>query len=265
MKTNFQKVLDFNTCFNHKVSTKPFEDVFDKDPKLVKLRLDLIEEEIKELLEAYENKNVVEIIDALSDILYVGYGLCVCFGINIDEKFTEYISIFLDNQLSEKYPLNELKILSNFQKVQLIIPISNNINEYKKNIQNYVFKSNLDTIKNFIVANFKKLCNCCESKNFDELYFNIFNVLKYTYLFGVQIGINLDKSFAIVHDSNMTKICDTEELAIETVKNYKENDNRYDSPNYKQNNFGYIIYNENSGKILKSIKYTPADFSCLLN
>ena len=264
MKTNYQKVLDFNTCFNHKVSTEPYEDVFDKDPKLVKLRLDLIEEEIKELCEAYKNKNVVEIIDALSDILYVGYGLCVCFGINIDEKFAEYIYIFLDNQLSEKYPSNELEILSNFKKVQLIIPISNNINEYEKNIENYVFKSNLETIKNYIIAHFKKLCDCCESKNFDELYFNIFNVLKYTYLFGVQIGINLDKSFAIVHDSNMTKICDTEELAIETVKKYKEN-NRYDSPNYKKNNFGYIIYNDNSGKILKSIKYTPADFSCLLN
>ena len=49
MKTNYQKVLDFNTCFNHKVSNEQYLDVFEKEPKLVELRLSLIDEEIKEL------------------------------------------------------------------------------------------------------------------------------------------------------------------------------------------------------------------------
>ena len=47
MKTNYQKVLDFNTCFNHKVSKQPYNNVFVEEPKLVKLRLSLIDEEIK--------------------------------------------------------------------------------------------------------------------------------------------------------------------------------------------------------------------------
>ena len=73
----------------------------------------------------------------------------------------------------------------------------------------------------------------------------------------------MDASFTIVHDSNMTKICETEELAKETVQNYKDNDYRYDSPSYKQNEFGYVIFNESTGKILKSMKYTPANFDSL--
>ena len=62
----------------------------------------------------------------------------------------------------------------------------------------------------------------------------------------------------------MTKICQTEDLAKETVIWYKTNDNRYDTPIYKETTNGYIIMNESTGKILKSIKYTPADFSSLL-
>ena len=63
----------------------------------------------------------------------------------------------------------------------------------------------------------------------------------------------------------MTKICDSEELAKETVEWYLKNDSRYKTPAYKKNEFGYIIYNKDSGKTLKSIKYTPANFDCLLN
>ena len=63
----------------------------------------------------------------------------------------------------------------------------------------------------------------------------------------------------------MTKICDNEDLAIKTVQYYKDNDDRYDSPNYQKNEFGYIIFNESTGKILKSINYTPANFESLLN
>ena len=63
----------------------------------------------------------------------------------------------------------------------------------------------------------------------------------------------------------MTKICDNEDLAIETVNWYKSNNTKYDSPIYKQTEYGYIILNESTGKILKSIKYTPANFRSLLN
>lgn len=264
MKTNYQKVLDFNTCFNHKVSNEEYKEIFDKEPKLVDLRLSLIDEEIKELQEAYENNDIVEIIDALSDILYVAYGLCVCFGINIDEKYHKYTKMYLQDD-SRNINMDEMINMSNFNKTQVIIKMFSNVKEYKLNIKDTMFKENLNTINSSLIKNFDKLRDSCKTKNFDDVIINIYNVIKYTYLFGIQIGCNLDVSFGIVHDSNMTKICDSEDLAIKTVQNYKDNDKRYDSPNYKKNDFGYVIYNESSGKILKSMNYTPANFDSILN
>ena len=84
-------------------------------------------------------------------------------------------------------------------------------------------------------------------------------------MFGSIIGINLDKSFDIVHKSNMTKVCDTEQLAKDTVSWYLSNDKRYTTPSFKTNSFGYIVFNKDSGKILKSINYIPADFTSLLH
>ena len=264
MKTNYQKVLDFNTCFNHKVSNEKYINVFDKDPKLVNLRLSLIDEEIKELQEAYDNDDIIEIIDALSDILYVGYGLCVCFGINIDEKYNEFTKIYLKDG-KDVINMDEIANMTNFYKTQTIIKMFSNIREYSTNINDNMFKENLNTINKSLLNNFSKLQTACKDKNFDDVIIYVYNVIKYTYLFGIHIGCNLDDSFAIVHDSNMTKICGTEDLAIKTVQNYKDNDHRYDSPNYKKNEFGYIIFNESTGKILKSINYTPANFESLLN
>merc|ERR1712228_979566 len=62
-------------------------DIFDSDPKTVDLRLKLIQEEVQELAEAMGNKDIVETIDALGDILYVVYGAGGAFGIDLDEAF----------------------------------------------------------------------------------------------------------------------------------------------------------------------------------
>ena len=61
----------------------------------------------------------------------------------------------------------------------------------------------------------------------------------------------------------MSKVCTTEDEARETVEWYKKNETRYDSPTYRlsYDNQRYVVYNQSTGKILKSIKYTPANFS----
>ena len=59
------------------------------DNDLAELRLDLIQEEVDELQEAIEKKDIVEIADALTDILYVTYGAGHAFGIDLDTCFTE--------------------------------------------------------------------------------------------------------------------------------------------------------------------------------
>ena len=63
----------------------------------------------------------------------------------------------------------------------------------------------------------------------------------------------------------MSKVCKDKETAILTVENYKNNDTRYDSPvMYKLDDTKYIVRNESTGKALKSIEYTPADFTSML-
>ena len=83
--TNFNKVGTFMKTFGQEVKTKPS---FSTD-KINKLRLDLIKEELSELTEAMNKKDLLEVADALTDILYVTYGAGHAFGINLDKCFEE--------------------------------------------------------------------------------------------------------------------------------------------------------------------------------
>ena len=83
--TNFDKVGTFMKTFGQEVKTKPS---FSSD-KINKLRLDLINEELNELKEAMNNNDLLEVADALTDILYVTYGAGHAFGINLDKCFEE--------------------------------------------------------------------------------------------------------------------------------------------------------------------------------
>jgi predicted HAD superfamily Cof-like phosphohydrolase len=151
VKTNYKKVKEFHETFGMAIENE-FSAPLLEDTKLVSLRLGLIDEEVAELKEAIKNKDRKEVVDALSDILYVVYGA------------------------------------------------------------------------------------------------------------GVSFGIDLDKAFDLVHKSNMSKVCETEEIAKETVEWYKK-DGRYDSPAYKKSGDKFMVYNESTGKTLKSIHYKAVDLS----
>ena len=83
--TNFEKVGLFMKTFGQEVKTKAS---FPTD-KIKKLRIDLIEEELNELKDAINKKDLKETIDALTDILYVTYGAGHAFGVNLDKCFEE--------------------------------------------------------------------------------------------------------------------------------------------------------------------------------
>ena len=83
--SNISKVGTFMKTFGQEVKTKPS---FSTD-KINKLRLDLIKEELEELTEAMNNKDLLEVADALTDILYVTYGAGHAFGIDLDACFEE--------------------------------------------------------------------------------------------------------------------------------------------------------------------------------
>ena len=83
--SNFSKVGIFMKTFGQEVKNKPS---FSTD-KINKLRLDLIKEELTELTDAMNNKDLLEVADALTDILYVTYGAGHAFGIDLDKCFDE--------------------------------------------------------------------------------------------------------------------------------------------------------------------------------
>jgi predicted HAD superfamily Cof-like phosphohydrolase len=83
--TNFEKVKTFMKTFGQEVKEK---SSFSSD-KINELRFNLIKEELEELRIAIDTKNLVEVADALTDILYVAYGAGHAFGINLDKCFDE--------------------------------------------------------------------------------------------------------------------------------------------------------------------------------
>ncbi len=83
--SNFNKVGTFMKTFGQEVKTKPSFST----EKINNLRIDLIKEELQELTEAMNNKDLLEVADALTDILYVTYGAGHAFGINLDKCFDE--------------------------------------------------------------------------------------------------------------------------------------------------------------------------------
>ena len=83
--TNFEKVGLFMKTFKQEVKTSANLS----SSKIINLRVSLIEEELNELKEALKQKNLAEVADALTDILYVTYGAGHAFGLNLDACFNE--------------------------------------------------------------------------------------------------------------------------------------------------------------------------------
>ena len=83
--TNFKKVGVFMKTFGQEVKNKPS---FSTD-KINQLRISLIQEELDELKEAMTNNDLLEVADALTDLLYVTYGAGHAFGIDLDKCFNE--------------------------------------------------------------------------------------------------------------------------------------------------------------------------------
>ena len=121
--TNFDKVGTFMKTFGQEVKTKPS---FSTD-KINKLRLDLIKEELTELTEAMNNKDLLEVADALTDILYVTYGAGHAFGINLDKCFEE-----VQNSNMSKLDENGEPIYNEYGKVM------KGPNYFKPNLSKFV-------------------------------------------------------------------------------------------------------------------------------
>ena len=106
--TNFDKVGIFMKTFGQEVKNQP---ALSSD-KINNLRYDLIKEELAELKDAMEKKDLLEVADALTDILYVTYGAGHAFGIDLDKCFEE-----VQNSNMSKLDENGKPIYNEFGKV----------------------------------------------------------------------------------------------------------------------------------------------------
>ena len=322
--SNFQCVKEFNRAFDM-VSKEPKEYIgYEEDTNgfikinpykyvrskvlvshsLMRLRLNLIKEEIEELNDAIKMNDMKETRDAIGDILYVVYGMADIFGFDIDYIFsktlqTEVFRYYLDNNINTINNINNIndtKHTDNINTIYIdkIISASSNGSKTISNF-NYIklfsdellgsdkkavtFKSIVSKINDLYL----KLEQECQNETivFDDEHNNsknsietkiiiishyIYNLLKYTYLLATMYTIDADSDFTIIHESNMSKLCDTEQDAKDTVADYeikyKNGKSPYDSPYYYElpELKKWIVKNKSSGKALKNIKYKEVTF-----
>lgn len=281
-QSDFQKVVDFNHQFGVHLHTTPQFDIFTKEPNNVEFCLKLIREEIKELNDAVYTKDYIEMIDALADIIYVVMGMSARLGTNMDDTFwtilktivtdsniNELETYYLSNEVSYKMDgLTSIKIKTNFEQV-LVYCTEFTLEKHMsfKYINNCeLIMATLECINN----NLKKLeKHSKNSKNYIKTIKYLGAILYYSYKMSALLGTDMDAAFALVHENNMSKLCSTEQEAIDSAEWYKSQIEKlgYESPTYRlaPDNTHWVVYNESTKKILKSIKWKPVDLTVLYN
>ncbi|MDC6447875.1 nucleoside triphosphate pyrophosphohydrolase family protein [Alphaproteobacteria bacterium] len=99
--SNFNKVKNFMNTYGQEIKDKASFP----NKKIVQLRIDLIQEELNELKDAISNNDIIEVADALTDILYVTYGAGHSFGINLDKCFDEVQDSNMSKLDANKQPI----------------------------------------------------------------------------------------------------------------------------------------------------------------
>lgn len=245
--TNYQKVVEFNVVFD---CPRFYHTKFDRENwinpdifKVLKYRCDLIKEEgVNEFGKALQEKNRVEMIDAICDSLYVLYGAAWTMEIDIDYHFKQYFNL---NNLNNFNNSNN----TNFTTIKKANLIENNLNELYTKFVNFE----------------SEFCKVMLSGygEFDKVVSLLIMMIITTYHMGVSLVFDVDEAFNLVHESNMSKLCKTEEEAHQTVEKYKKDYENglltYDTPYYYKKEKYYVVKNKSTGKVLKSINYTPVD------
>ncbi len=239
-KSNFQLVYDFNQTFDFPIFTQDTNPL-ETQVKSCQYRCDLIKEEgVVEFGQALHDNDLVEMLDAVCDHLYVLYGACYTFSLNPNI----YIKMHA-NSVTTSNITNLIK--THFISTKTILEL---------------YESNCELEKNLREA-------MLEKKNITEVESILTQLIINTYNIGFHLTDKLDEAFLNVHESNMSKLCKSIEEAEATVKDYQEKYNNgtssYDTPYYYELKPGlYVVKNKSTGKALKSINYTPADLKQFL-
>jgi len=233
---NFLLTCDFNTLSGREVHTKP-------NPNFTKGMLSqyqLLVSEFNEFEKAWNGieRDHIECLDGLVDMNYILYGTLSYMGITPNDYDTENVTVTLFDEVSV-----EITILRNL------------LHAYNVSVSS-LGSEDAPTFDNFKVL--------LMGINLHVL--KIAELLDYEY----------DKAFKIVHEANMSKFCDTEDQALQSVEFYKTSSykDEYRFPDYRLSPDGnyYIIFNNdqsdqprNAGKILKNIHWKEPNLKPLFN
>lgn len=264
--TNYDNVCHFMTVFGQDVLKKIDISKINSDKSLHKFRFSLINEEFKETISALgcdvdsfparitdciqeEDVDVVEFADGVGDLLVVIYGTMASFGLN------QYLNIDYHN---------------NFEFVKNTV-YGVNTQSTEEGEEEYIkvkFENKIYTNSNKIIETLHRMNELIEKYNnyietmltdrytYTYSFINIINdLLYYTYLLGFYAGFNVDEIFNLVHESNMSKLCNSEQNAIDTISEKYTNHNLYKNVKYRKQGEYYVVYNEldnGNFKILKS-------------
>ena len=157
--------------------------------------------------------------------------------------------------------------LSNFKQVRDEFNISFGV-AINQNSQKDLFDTDPKLVNyrlSLINEEVNELKDAVNNKDFKETIDALTDILYVVYGAYTAFGVDADKAFDLVHQSNMSKLCKDEEEAIRTVESYRNNP-RYDSPSYRLSPDGkyYVVYNRSTNKILKSINYNPVSFDSII-
>lgn len=134
--------------------------------------------------------------------------------------------------------------------------------------QNDVIEQHPDIVEkclNLIREEMKELDKAVSDKDFTEMVDALADLIYVTHGMSCRVGVNMDQVFDLVHDNNMTKLCQTEEEAQESVQYYLDNKDvlGYDSPTYRKapDDIHWVVYNQSANKVLKRKGYTKVDLA----
>ena len=178
-------------------------------------------------------------------------------------------AMIINNEFSKNiyktrdYVINKINKNTNFEKatefnqtaeVEIIKPETHNVFEEQSAM--------VGLCVNLIAEEFKELQDAVRDQNMTEVRDALADILVVTYGMAYRLGIDADADYDLVHESNMSKFCISEEEAQQTVDKYKSEyasgNSPYDTPSYRQatqNKDRWIVFNESTGKILKNINY----------
>lgn len=264
-KSNFEKIIEFHTSFgipyNQTLNTTEIQTF-----RTASLRIKLINEELNEL---YSAKDLIQQLDAIGDLLYVVYGTGATFGINLDAEFNiEYMTQLQSaKELSiydTGYPnhpkrtfVENIQVGTNFRKILYLYPLLRAELRHPYCVQpTYIITNKeIDFAQQLLTLSHSILI--CDFTGIRNVLVKMLFIL---YGVGYFCKFDIDKLYAEIHRSNMSKLCNSEQEAIDTVKWYQQyQSSRYPNPAYRKANddIHFIVFDQSTDKRLKSINYSP--------